>query len=118
MHIGYLAAPYSHEDPKVKQVRHDIVNQVAHDLIRMGVQVYSPLTHNIPLAHLGLHGNWLTWKAFDHEMLSRCDFLIVLRLEGWQNSLGLKAEMECAKALGKEIQWLDYEEGKLAFSFV
>jgi hypothetical protein len=107
MKIAYLACPYSHEDPKVKQWGHNRVNQVAHDLMRQGIYVYSPLTHNVPLAHLGIHGNWLTWSTFDHEMLSRCDCLIVLKLEGWQHSMGVQAEIKRAEALGKTIEWLE-----------
>lgn len=118
MQIAYLAAPYSHENFKIKQLRHEIVNQVAHDLIQTGVYVYSPLTHNVPLAQLGIYGDWRTWSVFDHEMLRRCDRLIVLRLDGWQHSLGVKAEIECAQSLGKEIQWLDYIDGKPVFPSV
>jgi hypothetical protein len=54
MNIAYLACPYAHPDPKVKKERHAIVNRVAFNLMRQGIMVYSPLTHNLPLDQLGI----------------------------------------------------------------
>ena len=110
MNIAYLAAPHTHPDPKIKELRHELVNRTAYRLISQGIMVYSPLTHNIPLDALGIHGDWLTWKDFDLEMLSRCDRLIVLKLPGWEVSKGVAAEIAHAKELGLPIEWLEEEE--------
>ncbi len=107
MHIAYLASPYSHPDPKIKQQRLIIVNRIVFSLMRKGILVYSPLTHNIPIDQLGIHGNWITWKDFDHEMLSRCDRLIVLKLEGWEESKGVAAEIAKAKEIDIPIEWME-----------
>lgn len=110
MNIAYLACPYSHPDPKIKQLRHAAVTRVAYNLMSKGILVYSPLTHNIPIDQLGIHGNWLTWKDFDHEMLSRCNRLIVLKLPGWEESKGLAAEIAHANKIGIPVEWMEAPE--------
>lgn len=110
MNVAYLSSPYNHPDPKIKQQRHDIVNSVVFDYMRRGILVYSPLTHNIPIDQLGIHGNWMTWKDFDHEMVSRCDRVIVLKLPGWEDSKGVAAEIARAKEVGIPIEWIECPE--------
>lgn len=110
MKIAYLACPYSDPDPKIKHMRLTIVTKVAYELMNREIYVYSPLTHNIPIDQLGIHGNWLTWKCFDHAMLSRCDRLIVLKLPGWQESKGVAAEIAHANELKLPIEWMECTE--------
>ena len=112
MTIAYLSCPYSDPDPKVRVRRHQIVNQVVFEMMQQGTLVYSPLTHNVPINELGIHGNWLTWKNFDHGMLSRCDRLIVLKLPGWENSKGVAAEVACAQKLNLPIEEMEFDENK------
>ncbi|MBS0619896.1 MAG: DUF1937 family protein [Verrucomicrobia bacterium] len=110
MSVAYLSCPYFDPDPLVKETRHAIVNRVAFDLLRQGTMVYSPLTHNLPIDRLGIHGDWVAWKNFDHAMLSRCDRLIVLKLTGWEKSKGVAAEIACAEKLEKPIEWMEIHE--------
>ncbi len=113
--LAYLACPYSHPDPSVRAIRYRLVNRVLFELITKGKLVYSPLTHNMPLNQMGIHGNWETWRRFDHEMVSRCDYLLVLRLPGWENSKGVAAEVECAKELGKPIEYIDAPDSMIEY---
>lgn len=107
--VAYLACPYSHPDPKVRQERAETVTRVAGQLIRQGIFVYSPLTHNLPFVEmLSLPTGWMNWAAFDHEMVSRCDRLFVLKLPGWEESKGVAAEVAHAQSLGLPIEWLEY----------
>lgn len=108
--ISYLACPYTHADPKVKAWRVEAARRVAHYLILQGHFIYSPLTHNMPIDSLGIHGDWLTWRDFDHEMVARCDKLLVLRLSGWRESRGVQAEINHAKMLHKPIEEIDLPE--------
>mgnify|MGYP000945932908 CR=1 FL=1 len=105
--VAYLACPYSHKDPRIQRKRLKQVNQTVHELLSQGIHVYSPLTHNVPINDLGFNGDWLKWSSFDHEMLSRCDRLIVLKLPGWEDSKGVKAEIEKAKELNLCIEWME-----------
>ncbi len=112
MCVAYLSCPYFDPNPLVKEKRHTIVTRVAFELMSQGIMVYSPLTHNLPIDHLGIHGTWATWKEFDHTMLSRCDRLIVLKLPGWENSKGVAAEIARAKELELPVEWREIHEDK------
>lgn len=112
MCVAYLSCPYFDPNPSIKEIRHIIVTRVAFELMSQGIMVYSPLTHNLPIDQLGIHGTWVTWKDFDHTMLSRCDRMIVLKLPGWENSKGVEAEIIRAKELELPIEWMEIDEEK------
>ncbi|QLH35916.1 MAG: DUF1937 family protein [Parachlamydiaceae bacterium] len=112
MEVSYLACPYSDPDPKIKEARASIATKVTYELLRQGRFVYSPLTHNVPVDRLGIHGDWMTWKDFDHTMLKKCGRLIVLKLHGWENSRGVAAEIDCARKNGLPIEWMEIDEEK------
>jgi len=106
--ISYLACPYSHQDPAIRIMRHQLVNKVAFEFHKRGKLVYSPLTDNIPLIHLGDKENsWEDWSVFDKEMLSRCDELIVLKIQGWEISKGVSGEIAFAEQLHLPIEIID-----------
>ena len=108
--ISYLGCPYSDPDPEVRRYRERAVTQMAFDLHAQGILVYSPLTHNLPIDKLGVFGDFQTWMNFDHGMLVRCDRLFVFKLPGWENSKGLKAEIERAQALNLPVEELIPDE--------
>lgn len=113
----YLAVPYSHEDPKVRELRFNVVNQVAARLIQLGVHVYSPISHTHPIALSGdLPKTWDFWEEYDRLFLEWADELYVVPLAGWEESKGVQAEMKIAKELGKPVTLLRLymdEEGKV-----
>jgi nucleoside 2-deoxyribosyltransferase len=105
----YLASPYSHVDPAVREQRFTIATRVAAKLIRAGHQVFSPISHSHPIASNGVPTDWTFWKAFDRRMLEACDELIVLMLDGWRESRGVQAEINLAIKLGKPIRYVSPE---------
>lgn len=109
MSVAYLSCPYFDPDSHVKETRHTMVTRAAFKLMRQGIMVYSPLTHNLPIDRLGIHGDWKTWKEFDHTMISKCDRVIVLKLPGWEKSKGVAAEIARGEELGLPIEWLEVD---------
>jgi nucleoside 2-deoxyribosyltransferase len=104
----YLAAPYSHPDPKVMEQRFEQVTAEAAHLINRGEFVYSPITHNHPIAiRHELPRGWEFWEAFDIAMLTKCDSMTVLLLDGWDFSRGVRAEIEFARGLGIPITYVE-----------
>ena len=96
----YLASPYSDPDPKVMEQRFDAVCRKAGELMKDGLVVYSPIIHNHPIAtRCDLPRGWDFWKRFDLFMLPLASKLYILRLPGWDKSIGVKAERETAEAL-------------------
>ncbi len=113
MTVVYFACPYSDPDPKVKEMRHAIANEIAAELLAKGMFVFSPLTYSIPLSQAGCHKGWVNWRDFDLEMLSRCDRLIVLKMPGWELSRGVTEEIMHAKERGLPIEWMEVPEEKI-----
>lgn len=96
--LYYLGAPYNHPTQAVKKRRLATVNHVSLELIKEGKLVFSPLSHNLSIDSKRFLNSWEAWQKLDLEILARCDALMVLKLEGWQDSIGLKAEIAFAKA--------------------
>ena len=103
----YLACPYSHTDPAVRDSRFEAVNKAAADLMSRGLHIFSPISHTHPIAVAGsLPTDWQFWQAYDRAILATCCKLIVLQLEGWNESVGVRAEMAIADELGIPIEHL------------
>lgn len=104
----YLACPYTDKDPKVMEKRFMAVNRAAGKLMSEGEYIFSPISHTHPIAVISdLPRNWEFWEGFDRAYLSMCNKLCVLMLDGWENSTGVNAEIEIAKELGLEIEYLE-----------
>ena len=103
----YLASPYSHPDPNVREQRFEAVCRVASELLRAGQHVFSPIAHSHPIANYGLPTDWSFWESFCREQIMRCDELVVLMLDGWKLSVGVRAEIQIAEELVKQIHYYD-----------
>lgn len=105
----YLATPYSHRDPAVREKRFKIACKIAARLIRNGDCVFSPIAHSHSIctaSNSQLDGSWETWQLFDARMISACDQLFVAMMPGWRTSKGVAAEIRWAKKLNKQIDYL------------
>ncbi len=109
--LVYLAVPYSHTNPFIREERFETVNKVAGILMSKGVVLFSPIshTHPISLAH-SLPTDWTYWKRYDQIMLNNCSCLAVLMLDGWKESVGVAGEIEIAKDIGIPVIYLDEED--------
>ncbi len=108
--LVYVASPYSHDDPSVRQRRFELVAEFAAHLMRDGLFVYSPIAHTHPIAQHGLPLGWDFWEKYDRVMLPRCDRMIVLTLDGWDDSKGVSAEIEIMRAAGKCVEFQEFVE--------
>ena len=108
--IIYLAVPYTHADPAIRERRFNIVNKVAASLINKGLHIFSPISHSHPIALSGdLPKGIEFWLEFDRCFLEVSQKLIVLKLDGWEESKGVKAEIEIATELGIPIEYMEPE---------
>ena len=96
----YLASPYSHPDPAIRDQRYLAACRATVRLLLAGQTVFSPVVHGHPLVQLGVSGDWRFWARHDEQYLRRCDHVMVLRVEGWKESEGVQAEIELATRLG------------------
>lgn len=99
--LVYLAAPYWHDDPEVRQARVHCVTTLAGRLSRMGLFVYSPLTYGYACELAA--GFWKIGEPYWHEhsaaMLRFAAVLGVLCLPEWDASKGVAREVKDAHAM-------------------
>lgn len=107
----YLSSPYHHPDKVIMHKRFHQVCQATAQFMKKGVVVYSPIAHNHYIAcNFNLPRDWAFWEKFDLEILKRCSTFCVLQLPGWDESTGIKAEMEFAGSLGLSIDYVTLED--------
>ena len=106
--LTYLATPYSHADVMVRIERYSIVTKVAANLMRSGELIYSPIshTHHMAVWH-GLPTDFGYWEEHCKAFLSASHKLIVLQQKGWQDSVGVRAEMVLAWEMGLTIEHME-----------
>jgi len=100
----YLASPYSHEMDTVKQQRYELVSETVVQLLKQDIHVYSPIVHCHELAkRFNLSGSFAFWQDYNFAMIEASAGLWVLKLEGWKESIGVKAEIKYA--IAKDIDY-------------
>ncbi len=105
--IIYLISPYSDPDPAVRAKRFRDACLVAAALLQTGHSVFSPIAFSHPLVEYGLPTDWSFWERYNREHLARCHEVLVLKLDGWEESVGVQEEIRIAWQLGKPIWFLD-----------
>jgi hypothetical protein len=102
--VLYVAGPYSHPDPAVRQERFEALTRHSAELVEAGFIVHSPitLTHSLELAMSGPRlGSF--WLDFDEPFMEMCTSLCVVKLPGWEESTGVAREIATFTAAGKPI---------------
>lgn len=100
----YLAGPYSHPDRKIRLERVKALNRKAAELMNQGHIVYSPISMTHPIAEQNeLPLGWEYWQQQDRAFIEWADAVYVLKLAGYEESEGVKAEKEIAESMGKMI---------------
>lgn len=104
----YLATPYSHESHEIRELRFVRACIVAGQLMKQGLTVFSPIAHTHPIAvRCELPTGWDFWERYDREHIAACSEVLVVKMEGWDRSKGVAAEIEIANALGKRVAYME-----------
>ena len=74
-------------------------------LMKHNIIVFSPLSHSVPIAEYvgNVEDDHDFWLGQDIPLLHRCDEVLVIALEGWSESKGVRREMFEALALRKPV---------------
>lgn len=94
--IHYLASPYTHKDPLVMRQRFQQVTEMSVELLEQGIFVFSPISYNVPWERYSLPTDFAFWRDFDLSFLIRMDSIIVLKLDGYEKSIGVREELNFA----------------------
>lgn len=108
--VIYLAGPYTHADHDIRRDRFEMLTKVAADIVRQGHIVYSPITHTHPIdLHFvrdDVHLSSDFWVDFDETFMSVCTEMVVVEIDGWQLSSGVKREIAYFEARGLPVSFL------------
>jgi nucleoside 2-deoxyribosyltransferase len=108
--VIYLASPYSHPDAIVRKDRYRAACQAVAALLQAGHVAFSPIVHGHALVEHGLPTDWEFWRGCDQALLERCDEVVVLTLDGWEESDGVRGEVALAAELGRPVRYLAPED--------
>ena len=104
----YLASPYYHKDPKVRESRFIAACKKAGELMNQGYFIYCPIAHSHPIAvQCELPKDWSFWEQYDTEYIKWVNEVWVVMIPGWDQSTGIKAETEIAEKMGKPVRFID-----------
>jgi len=105
----YLASPYSAPTARQRASRYKQVCKKAAELMEAGDVVFCPIAHSHPIETLGMtgrkDGEW--WLKQDFAVLEHCDKLVVYCMDGWQESYGVKREIEFADLAGIPVEFIE-----------
>lgn len=101
---SYIASPYSAVEWAHSVRRYKAVRAFTAFCVRRGNFVFSPIIHCHDLAlECELPKDAVFWERFNYAMLFPAKTLLVLTLDGWEESKGVKMEIAWAKELKKPI---------------
>lgn len=108
MNLTYLASPYS----KYHGGRHEAFTKVSHkaaQLMMAGENIFCPIAHSHPIEKYGMKtdqdGDF--WLNQDFAVLQHCNKVKVYRMHGWDESIGVKREIEFANERGIPVEYID-----------
>ena len=100
----YLACPYSHSDPAVRDTRFREANRAAAALMEEGHVVFSPLSMSHPIeAHMDTIHDTAWWMRIDLAFMEHCTECVVLALPGWEQSKGVTIERKWFEDRGRPV---------------
>lgn len=90
----YIASPYTHPEASVRQVRYNEAMAYTSWLLNKKLWCYSPIVHCHPMAiEHEMPTDAAFWFNYNFSMLRICHDLHVLKLEGWDKSVGIAGEI-------------------------
>ena len=103
----FLACPYGHSEDSVVEERFNRCNEVAATIVVAGHAVFSQVTMSHPINRV-LQGYdraaiGKLWAPIDAAFMEMLDELVVLDLEGWEQSAGIRREIDYFKGRGRKV---------------
>lgn len=110
MSYFYISNPYNGTDQQ-KELRARIAAEVSGKLLKRGIHAWSPIVHNH--AMMKDYGDFTLEERrtlildFDFSLLLAAKGMIVLKIAGWEESYGVKKEIELCIEKSIPIKYLD-----------
>lgn len=105
--LVYIASPYSNVEDKENLMKTVAYYSGKYMKEHPGEYAITGLVHHYACQeHADLGTDWNFWKNFCVEFLRKFDKLVVLKIEGWDKSRGVAAEIELASILNIPIEFI------------
>lgn len=123
--VVYLASPYSAYEDELKtihdrakeQERFEIVTGIAARLTALfHLALICPITTSHIFKQLGqgsLGTTWSFWSKIDLRFIEVSEAILVVMMDGWEESVGVTAEIERGRELNLPIYYLDIKSNIL-----
>lgn len=100
----YLASPYTHDDPNVIENRVESAHTLFCVLTSFGLHIYNATYETHRAAHLHkLPTHFEFWKEHNSAFIQPGAGVIVHEQDGWEESRGVKHEIEEARTAGLPV---------------
>ena len=102
----YVSSPYGDDLPEdVRAGRYDAAMHACGRLITDGVRAYSPIVH---VHHMAMAGYKPPngWYGYDLAMVGLFDMMLVLMIDGWDESRGVALEIVRMESFGKPVLYV------------
>lgn len=119
---SYLASPYSvkhpisaHQALLLRLKRYERVCKMAAELMKNGENIFCPIAHSHAIETIGMPGEIYGqdfWLKQDFSVLQHAKELIVFKMDGWDKSSGVAAEIEFAKENNIPIRYIENKSFK------
>lgn len=97
--LTYIAIPYTDKNKEVINQRIERFCEIDSILNLNGVLTVSPILKHLLFSYnKKLPTDWNFWKNLSYRLLSSSDILLVIKLDNWENSVGVKAEIDYANS--------------------
>lgn len=109
----YIAAPYSSKEKEVTIARVKKVCEYSADLLVKRISCVSPITLGTGImSEAKLPTDFEFWQHLSYDLLELCKTMHVLKLDGWDESIGVLAEIKFALENNIEIVYIDMYDNK------
>lgn len=100
--LSYLASPYSRYHAGL-DAAYSMACQASAVLMKRGHRIFCPIAHSHPIATFGDIDplDWEFWAKQDGDMMKNCNGLIILKMEGWEESVGVTDEIGAFEWMSK-----------------
>lgn len=107
MSFRYLASPYSSDNPGEQVYRYYEAMKCLHWLLKQHIYTYSPIVHCHPMAEkFKLPSNSIFWRKYNRQMIDSSIGILVLKISGWNESVGVIDEIDYALDREREIDYI------------
>lgn len=110
MKMVYIASPFSHKNFFVMCYRFYKITKIAALLYKKHkVCMFLPITQSGLMQVLvpSLGGSFASWKDVDLAAIDHCDEVWVVKMSGWDKSIGVIAEVEYARENNTIVRFIN-----------